>query len=402
MLLVLTLILTCIGIWMVFDASIANLVQNHKFESKFMQQVAIAFVGVVGMLLISRWDYRNLAKFAVPFLLTVGVLLIAVLVVGKSANGAKRWIGPIQPSEFAKLAIVLFIAHVCAGRPKLMRDFTAGPLLPLIAIAATAFFVNREPDLGTTLVIVGAGFASLFFAGMRVSHIVAAMACGVLVLGASMAAKMDIGGAKANPVTSTASTGSGNYRNDRIQVWLHPDKYKTGAGYQVYHSMIAVGSGGILGMGAGKGRQKYYIPEAHTDFIFATFAEEGGLIAVLIMIALYIFLVGRAMHIATTTQDPFGAILAGGIGAIFGVQTLLNLGVVSAAIPDTGVPLPFVSYGGSSLLVSLFCVGILLSIYRYSDRDLLTITKQAVVEERDFERKWNRTLSHGPRQSRRP
>ena len=170
---------------------------------------------------------------------------------------------------------------------------------------------------------------------MRVRHLIAVMSVGVLIIGGVLAAK---GGHTGQTPSAQSTTVGQDYRNSRIDVWLHPDRNHTGEGYQVYHSMIALGTGGVFGLGIGNGRQKYYLPETYTDFIFATLAEEGGLLASLFVLGLLGLLVARGLHIATLTKDPFGAILAGGISAGFGVQSILNVGVVTAAIPATGVP----------------------------------------------------------------
>jgi len=374
------LALTCLGIWMIFDASYVYAMQTQKSGWKFVsQQGAVGVLGVAVMLALSHFDYRRLRKYAVLFFWVVVVLLAMTLAVGHVINHGKRWLGPsalaFQPSELAKLAIVLLIAHLCAGRPKLMRDFVAGPLLPILALGLLFRLVSVEPDLGTSLVIAGAAIGALFFSGVRLRHLLLVLVVGLVLVGGEIYSK---------------SHGK-NYQGGRISTFLHPDKDKTGAGYQPYNAMIAVGSGGVFGVGLGHGRQKYYIPEPHTDYIFATIAEEGGFLAVFVIISLYLVFVGRAMHIATLTDDPFGAILAGGIGAIFFSQIFLNLGVVCKLLPPTGVPLPFISYGGTSLLMSLVSVGILLSIQRFSASSETIGEKSVLAAERDFERKWSRS-----------
>lgn len=394
-LLAVVLLLTCIGILLIFDASYAYALQRHISGYKYVGQQAMwAVVGIAAMLAVMRIPYRRWENWAVGLVALAAILLIAVFIphIGShEVNGARRWAGfgafKIQPSELAKLAIVLYVARLCAGRPKLMTTFSAGPLAPLLVLGVLAFLIEREPDLGTCLVVLGAGLASLFFAGMRVRHLAGVLAVAALLVVGALAAKGGHG----------AHAGAGqDYRNSRIAVFLHPDQNHTGEGYQVYHSMIALGTGGVLGLGMGSGRQKYYLPEAYTDFIFATLAEEGGLIMSLFVLALFGLLVARGLHIATLTKDPFGAILAGGISAGFGVQALLNIGVVTSSIPATGVPLPFLSYGGSSLVISLVSVGLLLSVYRYSDREEAgRVDPSQGVPERDFDRRWNRgaTLS---------
>jgi len=392
-LLAVVLLLTCIGVLLIFDASYAYALQRHISGYKYVgQQAGWAVLGIAVMLVVMRFPYRKLENLAVPLVVMSAMLLIAVFIphIGShEVNGAKRWVGVgafrLQPSEIAKLAIVLYIARLCAGRPKAMSRFTRGPMIPLCVMAVLALLIEREPDMGTCLVLLGAGMGALYFAGMRYRHFFAVAVAGLVLIGGMLAAKGSYLG------RSDVAANSPDYRTSRIDVWLHPDLNHTGEGYQVYHSMIALGTGGIFGLGVGNGRQKYYLPEAHTDFIFATLAEEGGLITSLLVLALLGVLVTRGLHIATLTKDPFGAILAGGISAGFGVQTLLNIGVVTSAIPATGVPLPFLSYGGSSLLISLVSVGILLSVYRFSDRaDVGRVDTTQNAPERDFERRRNR------------
>jgi len=263
-------------------------------------------------------------------------------------------------------------------------------------LAVFAVLVAPEPDLGTCMVIMATGLSALMFAGMKMRHAIATVIAAAILLGGLYSIKGHHSAQPVQPTAATTAAPARDYRNSRIWVWMHPNASRTGEGYQVYHSMIALGTGGVFGLGVGNGRQKYYLPEAHTDFILATAGEEGGLLATLFTIGLFVVLVGRGMHIASMTKDPFAAIVAGGISAGFAVQAILNIAVVTASVPDTGVPLPFLSYGGTSLLISLISVGILLSIYRNSEWDDDGRTEIASsAPERDFDRRWNRgsTLS---------
>lgn len=379
-LLVVVLFLTCIGILMVFDASYVYTLQMHIGAFKFVRQQAVAaLLGTGAMLFLMRMDYNKLQNAAVPLITLVAVMLVAVFIphIGQEIKGARRWVLHIQPSEFAKLAVVLYIARLCAGRPTRMKRFADGPLLPLLVMGVIVLLIEREPDLGTSLVVLGGGLGALFFAGMRVRHFIGIVVCCILLIAGVVLLK-------------SGHQGSAGYRGARMDVFLHPERNHTDEGYQVYHSMIAVGTGGFAGSGIGKGKEKNYLPEAYTDFIFATVAEEGGLIASLTVLTLLCLLVVRALHIANITKDPFGAILAGGIAAGFATQSLLNIAVVTSSVPATGVPLPFISYGGSSLFASLACVGILLSIYRYADRGEGRAARDENAPERDFDRRWNR------------
>ncbi len=388
-----TLMLACLGVLLIFDASYAYALQRHISAYKYVGfQAAWALIGTIAMLVMRKVHYRKLENAAIMLIGFSIIALIAVFIphIGAPAvNGAHRWLGigaaKFQPSEIAKLAIVLYIARLCAGRPKTMSNFVGGPLAPICVLGLMAFLVDKEPDLGTCLVLLGAGLGALFFAGMKIRHFAMTLAVALVLIGGMLYMK------------SHSHEGSGtNYRGGRVTAWLHPNDSHTAEGYQVYHGMIALGTGGALGLGVGNGRQKYYLPEAHTDFIFATLAEEGGLLASLFVLALFAVLIGRGMHIASMTKDPFGAILAGGITAGLATQALLNLAVVTTSVPATGVPLPFLSYGGTSLFVSMLGVGILLSIHRNSEWDDDGRTEIAEhAPDRDFDRRWNKgaTLS---------
>jgi cell division protein FtsW len=325
------------------------------------------------------WKWRALS--------TIGVLgciiaLVAVYAphIGMSVHGSHRWIGHapirIQPSEFAKLFIVLFIARSCAGNVRIMKHFVTGPGPGILATVVLALLTAKEPDLGTALLITSIGIATLFFAGMKLKHLGIILAVAIVMIGGLVAVKF--------------MHSSGSYQRDRILIFLHPDSDKEGDGFQVYHSTLALGSGGLTGLGIGQGREKLNLPEAHTDFIFAVIAEEGGLIGSLVILGLLSCVVARGMHIACNTRDRFGSLLAAGISFGIGIQTFANIAVVTASMPNTGVPLPFISYGGSSLLLSLLMVGILLNIGRYPDGDPTAMrnTKDKKAEQ-DYNRRWH-------------
>jgi cell division protein FtsW len=395
-LIVLALTLTCLGILLVFDASYAYALQRHISVYKYVSQQGVwAIVGVVVMAWASYrpyWRWRSIGVYGV---IAAFFMLLAVFVphIGIAAKGAHRWIGfgpvRIQPSEIAKVAIVLYIARVCAGKLKLMQDFTAGPLPPLFVVAFLALWTAVEPDLGTCLVILGTGLFTLYFAGMKREHVALAVAGLMICGGIFLAVKM-------LKHHSGDNSAGASFQLKRLTVFLHPDQDKQGDGYQIYHSTIALGTGGLLGMGIGEGREKMYLPEAHTDFIFAVLGEEGGLIASLFVLGLFGALVARGFHIAANTKDPYGALLAAGFSTAIGLQVFMNIGVVTASIPATGVPLPFISYGGSSLVLSLMMIGILINIARYPEGDPTKLAQQSErVADREFEMRWNRgqTLS---------
>jgi cell division protein FtsW len=386
-LLALAFALTTIGILLVFDASY-SFALDHKFAlTKYVdQQAGWGIVGIAALLWASQyryWKWRNWATIGA--LLSI-IALTAVFIphIGVAAKGAHRWVGHgshrLQPSEFAKLFIVLFIARSCAGNVRIMKHFVTGPGPGVCATGILAWLTAKEPDLGTALLITGTGFATLFFAGMKGRHLFAVICCAVVLVGGVFLMK--------------SGHGQGSYQMDRILVFLNPEKEKQGDGFQVYHSTLALGTGGVAGIGFGQGREKLDLPEAYTDFIFAVVGEEGGLVAGLVVLTLLCLIVARGMHIACTTRDRFGSLVAAGISFCIGFQALVNVGVVTASIPATGVPLPFISYGGSSLLLSLLMVGILLNISKYPDGDpALKQSSKELKSEIDYNRRWRTSSS---------
>ena len=347
-----TAILTLIGLIMVLSSS--SVEAYARFGSSFLffkRQAAYAVVGSLGMALTMRMRYRAWERLCVPLLLGVLGLLVLVLLpaVGTTAGGSARWIevGPvtIQPSEIAKLAVVTFAAALLARRWQRLDDLrqVAVPLVPVVALLCGLILL--QPDLGTSLIIVATAFLMLFAAGARLRHLVA-------------------GG------MATATLGLGliwveGYRWTRFLSFLDPWSDPQGSGYQVIQSLIALTSGGPFGLGLGASRQKWlYVPNAHTDFIFAIIGEELGLAGMLVVLGLFGVLVYAGIRVALSAPDAFGRLLAAGITGWLGMQALINLGAVTGILPITGVPLPLVSFGGSSLVVSLMAVGILVSIGR--------------------------------------
>ncbi len=340
------------GLVMVLSASSISAYAQYGDPFRFFQrQAAYAAVGVGVLLLTSRMQYRVWQRLALPFLILTLTLLAFVLHpgAGVSAYGSSRWLefGPVtvQPSELAKLALVVFAASVLARKwGKLDQvGHLALPLLPVVILVAG--LVMMQPDLGTTLIISGTSFLMLFVAGVRFRYL--------LVTGC-------VGSA-----LGMALIFSADYRRVRFLAFLDPWADATNSGYQLVQSLIALGSGGWFGVGLGASRQKWlYVPNAHTDFIFSILGEELGLLGELVVLIAFALLVFAGIRVAARAPDVFGRLLAAGIVAWFGLQTLVNLGAVTGLLPITGVPLPFLSYGGSSLVVSLAAVGILWNIAR--------------------------------------
>ncbi|MFN2543125.1 MAG: putative lipid II flippase FtsW [Actinomycetota bacterium] len=344
--------LTAIGLIMVLSASSVS--SYARYGSSFLffkRQAMYVAIGALCLLLTSRMRYGVWQRLALPLLGIAVALLLLVLHPGAGtvAGGSARWIalGPvtIQPSEIAKLAVIAFAATVLTRKANLLHRplHLLLPLVPVVAIVCG--LIMLQPDMGTTLIVASSVLVLVFAAGARLKHLfVTAFAGGGLGLLLIMGA---------------------GYRKARLFSFLHPQADPTNRGYQLLQSLIALGSGGWFGVGLGQSRQKWmYVPNAHTDFIFSILGEELGLIGELVVLALFTVLLYSGVRIALHAPDRFGRLLAAGIVGWLGIQTLVNLGAVTGLLPVTGVPLPFVSFGGSSLVVTLAAVGILVNIGR--------------------------------------
>ena len=351
-LLAVTMILALVGLVMVFSAS--AIVAGNRFQDPgfyLKRQVAWLALGVLLMHLASRIDYTFWKKLSIPILACTLVLLVMVLVpsFGLSAKGARRWLplGPfsVQPAEMVKLVVVMYLAAYLSKKADRIASFRDGLLPALIVIGLLSGLVLFEPDLGTVVVLGLVTVGMCFLAGARVSHLMGLGLCAILAV--------------------LALVLGSPYRLQRLMTFLAPGKDPLGAGFQITQSFLAFGSGGSFGVGLGEGKQKlYFLPEAHTDFVLALIGEELGLIGTATVILLFAFFVWRGVQIAARAREPFGRYLGMGITLLIGVQALVNAAVVTGLLPTKGLTLPFVSYGGSSLVVSLVGVGILLSISR--------------------------------------
>jgi cell division protein FtsW len=344
------LALTAVGTVMVYSASAVTAAArfHDSFHFLWRQLVAVA-LGVCVLALALKVGYRRAERLAYPFLVATVISLVLVLVpsIGHMAGGARRWINlgllSFQPAEAAKLALVLYLAHSLAKKREKVRSFSVGFLPHILVTAALMGLCLLEKDLGTCVVMALVLFVMLFAAGAKVSYL----------LGAALLSL---------PIGWKVIAGT-PYRRERILAWLDPFAHRRGAGYQMWESMVGIGNGGWLGQGLGAGRSKlFYLPEAHTDFIAAVIAEEAGLIGLALLIGLYAVFVWRGLRAAFAASDAFGCYLALGFTTLVGVQALVNLGVVTVLLPTKGLTLPFVSYGGSSLLTLLAGSGLLLSV----------------------------------------
>ncbi|MDX6647069.1 MAG: cell division protein FtsW [Miltoncostaeaceae bacterium] len=345
--------LVCFGLVMVYSASSARaFLQAGDPLGLLKRQAAYALAGLGVYCLCARIRPATLRRLGRPALVVSVLLLVVVLVpgIGVTANGASRWlaVGPlqIQPSEVAKLALVLTIAAAIARRPGALR--TAGGVVPyLILTGAVALLVLLEPDLGTATTICLGVLGMLLVAGARPRHL--AMTATVAIAFTSLAVALE------------------PYRRDRLLAFLHPWQDAGGAGFQIVQAQIALGSGGVFGQGIGQGLQKiFYLPEAHTDMIVATVGEELGLLGVLALIAAFGAVALAGYRIALGARDLHLRVLAAGLTTTVVAQAVINFGAVLGLLPVTGVPLPFVSFGGSSLIVFLAAAGILVNIGRRS------------------------------------
>ncbi|MDK2820678.1 MAG: cell division protein FtsW [Clostridia bacterium] len=347
-----TSVLLGMGIIMVFSAS--ALTSSYNLGDAFFylkRQLIWAFLGLIGMSFMLKFDYHYLKRLAAPVLGISIILLLLVLIIGISSHGSARWLGvgslSFQPSEVIKLAMVIFLAASLADNRHRLKNFIQGlgPYLALMVVVCA--LILAQPDLGTSVAVAGTTYLMLTVAGADRRHLfmLALAGVGAVVLAIILAP----------------------YRMARFTAFLDPWAYAQGYGYQTIQSLLAIGSGGLFGTGLGQGRQKlYYVPEKHTDFIFAILSEELGFIGAALVVIFFLVLVWRGFNTAFKAPDTFGSFLAAGLTIMLAIQALINMGVVTGMLPVTGITLPLVSYGGSSLIFSLVGIGILLNISRYA------------------------------------
>jgi cell division protein FtsW len=338
--------LLALGMVMLYSSSMAD-----KGMHYLVMQLLWCSVGLVTCVMAAGLDYRLLKKFAWPILAVALILLVLVLVphIGTKVNGARRWFKyggfRFEPSELAKIALIITIAWYGERFQRQMHTLKKGIAYPgaLIAMALALIFI--EPDRGTTILMASVTGTMLLIAGVQWKFIIPPVLMALVGLAFSLLH---------DPM-----------RTKRIFAWLHPEEHKMDIGYQANQAMLALGAGGWTGVGLGNSRQKLgFLPEHHTDFIFSIIGEELGLVATLLVIAAFIILVACGFYIASRSPDTFGLLLGSGITALIGLQAIINIGVVTNTLPNKGLPLPFISYGGSNLLMMLTGIGLLLSIAR--------------------------------------
>ena len=343
--------LLALGLVMLYSATMF-----HRSGGFLGSQLLWCCIGLVVCLGAAMADYQLLKKISAPALVLALLLLVAVMLpgIGLERNGARRWLQlpgtTFQPSEFAKLAVIIALAHYCERKGRRMGTFRYGLLIPGLVLALFLGLIFIEPDWGATALLATVCGLMLFLAGTKLRFMVPP----VIVLG----------------VAGSFLLSQNTVRLNRIMSWLDPEGTKQGVGYQTWQSLIALGSGGTTGLGLGNGRQKLgFVPEHHTDFIFSVIGEELGLVATMGIVVAFVLFVICGAFIAIRSRDFFGFLLASGMTLLIGLQAFINIGVVTSTLPNKGLPLPFISRGGTNLVVMLFCVGVLLSVARFASRE---------------------------------
>ena len=353
LLLILTIALTIIGL--IFVLSSSFVLANHRFNDPFYffkRQLLFANIGFIGMVAISKINYKAYKKHATTFLIVSFIMLALVLVpgIGMVRGGARSWIGigafSLQPSEFMKLSLIIFLAKFMAANPNEAKTIKQG-VLPLMGVVLVIFgLIMLQPDFGSGMIIVATGILMLFLCGVATKYFVYLLGAGLFGIAALIA--------------------SAPYRLERITSYLDPLAEPLGAGFQILQSLYAITPGGLLGHGIGNSIQKhFYLPEPQTDFIFAIIAEEIGFIGAAFVLILFICFFLRIAHIALKIDDLFAKYIVLGIMSTLCVQVMVNVGVVIGLLPVTGITLPFMSYGGSSLTITLLSIGVILNISRH-------------------------------------
>jgi len=347
--------LTITGLVVVWSASfVIGLARFGDANYYIFRQFIWAIAGTILMVVAMRIDYRIYRRYAMPIMLITIFMLIAVLVVGVEGNGARRWIGAgdltIQPAEFAKLTVILYVAAWLQSKgPEQVRTWEGGLIPFVIIIGLVATLIILEPSLGTTMIILVITVTMFWVAGASLAQMFALGAAGLLAV--AMLATLQ------------------GYRADRLTGFFHGEADPRGHGFQTLQAVMAIGNGGWNGLGLGASRGKFfYIPESHTDGVFAIIGEELGFIATVAVLGLYILLMIRGYQVARRCRDDFGMLVAAGITTWITAQALLNIGGITRVIPLTGVPLPFLSFGGNALAAVMLAMGVLISISRHQDR----------------------------------
>lgn len=357
LLVVATFFLVTVGVVMVYSTSYIVSLQRFGDEYLFLKRhLTFSMMGMVAFVVGMRipYEFYRRVVYLILALSVIGLLLLYVNGVGHEVGGAKRWVKmpgfSFQPSELAKFAVLIFLAYSLEAKKDVIRSFSLGLLPNIIIPGVVIAMIMVEPDFGTAVTLGAVVLTMCFVAGVRTSYL-----AGLIV--ATL------------PVLYIIVT-SFSYMMRRVMIFLDPWKDPDGAGFQTIQSFLAFGAGGVFGVGLGEGKQKlFYLPEAHTDFIFSVIGEEFGLIGVAFMIGLYILFLIGGVKVALKAKDLFGTYLALGFTFMLSLQAAVNMAVVLGMVPPKGIPLPFVSYGGTSLIVSLFAAGVILNVYIRSNEE---------------------------------
>jgi len=351
------IILVCLGLVAVYSSSaMVSYAQADEMFLYLKRQAFWAILGTGAMVMAMRVPYQKWQKTALPLLVISLLLLLLVMVpqFGKTVYGARRWLkfGPLvfQPVELAKLSVVIYLADTLTRKQMVIKRFFRTLVPALLVLGVFSVLLLKQPDLGSTVIIVSIGVFMFFIAGVRLSQLAALGVSSVPVIYHEII--------------------SAPYRLQRLKSFIDPWADPRNDGFQMVQSFLALGSGGIFGVGLGNSQQKFfYLPTPHTDFIFSIIGEEFGFIGAGLIVALFLCVVWRGMRIATMTEEMFGRLLAAGITVMIGIQAIINIGVVTGSLPTKGTTLPFISYGGSALLLNMTAIGILLNISRKGARN---------------------------------
>jgi len=352
---IITVILICIGVVMIYSASSIYSLDTYHDSAFFLKRHLIfVLIGFILTFFVMAFDYRKLKEISKPLLLIALVLLCFVLVpgLGRQVAGARRWfrlgIISFQPSELASLALIIYIADFLTRKKDQLKNFWKGYLPPMMAMGFSVVLILMQPDLGSALALSIVVFLMLFVAGVNLKHL------GLVLISAIPLLYVLI--------------FSVPYRRARIVSFLNPWADPHGSGFQIIQSQVALGSGKLFGLGLGHSKQKlFYLPAAHTDFIYSIIGEEIGLLGTLVIVALFILFIIKGLKIVSLIEDRFGYFLGLGIVLMLSFKAVVNMGVSTGILPTKGLPLPFISYGGSSLVLDMVCVGLLLNISRSGD-----------------------------------
>ncbi|MBU1711910.1 MAG: putative lipid II flippase FtsW [Proteobacteria bacterium] len=344
------LILVTIGIIMVYSAS--SVLAFKKFGTDFYflkKQALFAMAGFIGLVCARHFPYGHLKSLAYPILIIAIILLGSIFIpgIGYSAGGSARWLRiggfTVQPSEFARLAMIIYLAYSLDKKNGELKNFSVGFLPHIVVLGILTALIALQPDFGSVVILGAITWLMLFVAGVRIFHLVPPL---LLLV----------------PIGYIYMVSAG-YRARRLMSFWDPWQYSANEGYQIIHSLMAFGTGGLWGTGIGQSYQKlHYLPEPHTDFIFSVIGEELGLFGVTIILSLYVLILWRGVSIAKNADDSFGTFLATGITSAIAIQVCTNMGVALGLLPTKGLTLPFLSYGGTSLLVNMASIGILMNI----------------------------------------